>query len=272
MTTWLIPWWIRRTAARRVSRSSNAGARTSSSPRCAITAPIRRAPRSARSARRSSRPTAWCWWIRTYCVGCRYCIQACPYGCRFLNPKTQTAEKCTLCYHRITKGLTTACCEACPTGARQLADLKNPEGSDSRVFEDSQRAGAEAAPGHGREALLQRPGRFGAIGGAKRCRFEGFMYPNEVELAVEHPDRPVPVRHGPGGGRIHSGVARARLPRRGREAHLSAGVADRASVSAGGAAAAATASGTSRALVRNVPDARTGLRPWPCSASSICGT
>ncbi|MGA8539200.1 MAG: hypothetical protein WB566_06845, partial [Terriglobales bacterium] len=32
----------------------------------------------------------------------------------------------TLCYHRITKGLTTACCEACPTSARQLADLKNP--------------------------------------------------------------------------------------------------------------------------------------------------
>ncbi len=63
---------------------------------------------------------------KTYCVGCRYCIQACPYGCRFLNPKTHTAEKCTLCYHRITKGLTTACCEACPTGARQLADLKNP--------------------------------------------------------------------------------------------------------------------------------------------------
>lgn len=64
---------------------------------------------------------------KKYCIGCRYCIQACPYGCRFLNPKTHTAEKCTLCYHRITKGLTTACCEACPTGARQLADLKNPK-------------------------------------------------------------------------------------------------------------------------------------------------
>lgn len=62
----------------------------------------------------------------TYCLGCRYCIQACPYGCRFLNPVKKTAEKCTLCYHRITKGLTTACCENCPTGARQLADLKNP--------------------------------------------------------------------------------------------------------------------------------------------------
>jgi tetrathionate reductase subunit B len=62
-----------------------------------------------------------------YCLGCRYCVQACPYGCRFINPSTATAEKCTLCYHRITQGLTTACCEACPTGARQLADLKDPK-------------------------------------------------------------------------------------------------------------------------------------------------
>ena len=61
-----------------------------------------------------------------YCLGCRYCVQACPYGCRFIHPEKKVAEKCTLCYHRITKGLTTACCEACPTGARQLADLKNP--------------------------------------------------------------------------------------------------------------------------------------------------
>ncbi len=61
-----------------------------------------------------------------YCVGCRYCVQACPYGCRYLHPTKKTADKCTLCYHRITKGLTTACCEACPTGSRQLADLKNP--------------------------------------------------------------------------------------------------------------------------------------------------
>ena len=61
-----------------------------------------------------------------YCVGCRYCILACPYGCRFFHPTRRTAEKCTLCYHRITRGLTTACCESCPTGARQLADLKNP--------------------------------------------------------------------------------------------------------------------------------------------------
>jgi Fe-S-cluster-containing dehydrogenase component len=64
---------------------------------------------------------------KSYCLGCRYCVQACPYGCRFIDPEAQVVDKCTFCYHRISKGLTTACCEACPTGARQLADLKDPK-------------------------------------------------------------------------------------------------------------------------------------------------
>ncbi len=63
----------------------------------------------------------------SYCLGCRYCVQACPYGCRYIHPEKHTVDKCDLCYHRITKGLTTACCEACPTGARTLVDLKNPK-------------------------------------------------------------------------------------------------------------------------------------------------
>ncbi len=63
---------------------------------------------------------------KSYCLGCRYCVQACPYGCRFIDPRTHTVDKCSLCYHRITNGLTTACCEVCPTGARRLGDLKDP--------------------------------------------------------------------------------------------------------------------------------------------------
>jgi tetrathionate reductase subunit B len=59
-----------------------------------------------------------------YCIGCRYCIQACPYGARFLDPIKRTAEKCTFCYHRITKGLIPACVEACPTQARIFGEVK----------------------------------------------------------------------------------------------------------------------------------------------------
>jgi tetrathionate reductase subunit B len=59
-----------------------------------------------------------------YCIGCRYCIQACPYGARFLHPETRTAEKCTFCYHRITKGLVPACVEACPTQARVFGEVR----------------------------------------------------------------------------------------------------------------------------------------------------
>lgn len=65
-----------------------------------------------------------------YCIGCGFCIQACPYGCRFLNPETKTAEKCTLCYHRITRGMRPACVEICPTEARIFGDLKNPVPND----------------------------------------------------------------------------------------------------------------------------------------------
>jgi Fe-S-cluster-containing dehydrogenase component len=61
----------------------------------------------------------------TRCIGCRYCIQACPYGARYLNPYTKTADKCTFCYHRITKGQLPACVEVCPTEARVFGDLNS---------------------------------------------------------------------------------------------------------------------------------------------------
>ncbi len=59
----------------------------------------------------------------TYCVGCRYCIQACPYGARYLHPEKHVADKCTFCYHRITKGLLPACVEVCPTQARIFGEI-----------------------------------------------------------------------------------------------------------------------------------------------------
>lgn len=60
----------------------------------------------------------------TKCIGCRYCMQACPfqvprYEWSSLNPRVR---KCILCHDRLEQGLPTACSEACPTGATTFGD------------------------------------------------------------------------------------------------------------------------------------------------------
>jgi Fe-S-cluster-containing dehydrogenase component len=54
------------------------------------------------------------------CVGCRYCVMACPYsalGYEYDEPLTPRVMRCTMCYDRIKQGLLPGCANACPTGA-----------------------------------------------------------------------------------------------------------------------------------------------------------
>jgi tetrathionate reductase subunit B len=71
---------------------------------------------------------------RSWCIGCGYCIMACPYGVRFFHPVYHTAEKCNFCYHRITKGMKTACVQACPFGARQIGNIKDPNDPVTKII------------------------------------------------------------------------------------------------------------------------------------------
>jgi tetrathionate reductase subunit B len=71
---------------------------------------------------------------RKHCMGCGYCVQACPYGCRYIMYDIGTADKCSFCYHRIHRGLPTACVQACPRRARISGNLKDPNNPVSAVL------------------------------------------------------------------------------------------------------------------------------------------
>ena len=95
-----------------------------------------------------------------WCIGCRYCIAACPYWARRfnwsepevpaeqLNPnqhylgnrsrKNGVVEKCTFCIQRTREGQLPACAEACPTGARVFGNLLDPNSEIRWVLENKQ--------------------------------------------------------------------------------------------------------------------------------------
>ncbi|HEX8718327.1 MAG TPA: 4Fe-4S dicluster domain-containing protein [Gemmatimonadaceae bacterium] len=58
------------------------------------------------------------------CNGCRDCIGACPFGVIDINHVSGTAQKCTLCYDRISAGLEPACSKACPTDSIQFGPVQ----------------------------------------------------------------------------------------------------------------------------------------------------
>lgn len=90
------------------------------------------------------------------CMGCGYCVVACPYRQRTFNHKTAgyfTAKgltpveergykhhargavtKCTFCHHRLAKDQQPACAAACPARARIFGDLADPAGEAARLL------------------------------------------------------------------------------------------------------------------------------------------
>lgn len=68
------------------------------------------------------------------CIGCKACLQACPYDAIHIDPSTGTAAKCHFCSHRLEVGLEPSCAVVCPTHAIIAGDLDDPESEITRVL------------------------------------------------------------------------------------------------------------------------------------------
>jgi len=60
------------------------------------------------------------------CIGCKSCMNACPYDALYINPETNTAQKCNFCNHRVEVDLAPSCVVVCPTEAIKVVDFDNP--------------------------------------------------------------------------------------------------------------------------------------------------
>jgi len=70
----------------------------------------------------------------TACIGCKACMQACPYDAIYIDPVSHTAAKCHYCAHRVEVGLEPSCAVVCPTHAIIAGDMDDPGSEIHRLL------------------------------------------------------------------------------------------------------------------------------------------
>jgi len=72
------------------------------------------------------------------CIGCKSCMQACPYDALYIDPDTHTAAKCNYCAHRVDVGLEPACVNVCPEEAIISGDMEDPDSKITQLLSRQQ--------------------------------------------------------------------------------------------------------------------------------------
>jgi DMSO reductase iron-sulfur subunit len=115
------------------------------------------------------------------CIGCKYCLWACPYDAPRFDPSAGVVKKCTFCDHRLEEGEDPACVSQCPTGALEAVEV-NGDGRDVRGFP---RTGASPAIRF-LPLRAERPYPE-AVALTSSMAFEGTRPPTKVSLRSEWP-------------------------------------------------------------------------------------
>ena len=117
------------------------------------------------------------------CIGCKACMQGCPYDALYIDPNTETAAKCNYCSHRVDTGREPACVTVCPEDAILAGDLEN---TDTKIARTISREEVQARkPEKGTEPkLFYVDGDEGSTNPGVTAREEHYMWsdaPHQVE-------------------------------------------------------------------------------------------
>jgi Fe-S-cluster-containing dehydrogenase component/formate-dependent nitrite reductase membrane component NrfD len=127
------------------------------------------------------------------CIGCKGCMQACPYDALYIHPGTGTAQKCHFCAHRVERGLAPACAIVCPTEAIIPGDFHDPGSRVAALRRDNDLSARKTEAGTGpnvfyrqADASALEPLVTTAAGGFLWAdRFPGLQLEPELGAAME---------------------------------------------------------------------------------------
>lgn len=146
------------------------------------------------------------------CIGCKACMQACPYDAIYIDPETHTAAKCHYCAHKVDLGLEPACAVVCPTHAILAGDLDDPESEIARVLSREKVSVRKPEQGTAPKVFYIEGAAVNLVPTATERAPESFAFADVMAAAPE--DRPAtapgPQPQGlPSGGPITLGRTRA---------------------------------------------------------------
>ena len=144
------------------------------------------------------------------CIGCKACMQACPYDAIYIDPETHSAAKCHYCSHRTDIGLEPACVIVCPTHSIIAGDLDNPTTEISQILARNQASVRKPEQGTAPKLFYIEGDDVALTPTAARA---SFMWADLVsEQNVARPGSYGPARNNDGGSKTARSGVKIRAP------------------------------------------------------------
>ena len=123
------------------------------------------------------------------CIGCKACLEACPYDAIYVDPESHTAAKCHFCAHRVDRGLEPACVIVCPERAIIVGDMDDANSQVSQLLARQQVSVRKSEQGT-RPKLFYIEGESAALDPLAAARPESWMWADAGDSGYTH-DGPI---------------------------------------------------------------------------------